>query len=94
MIHLAARVPTRTVLAIAIALVVAALSRAAMVGRRTVWMMSLIESTAGILSTTTSMSSSTVHRPMAHQDSIHWYEAGSVIRSVYRASTAMTRNGM
>ena len=65
-----------------------------MLGRMKVCTASLTVSMAGILSSTTSVSSSTAPMPMAHHDSIHEYDCGSVMKSVNRAMSATTRNGM
>ena len=65
-----------------------------MLGRMKVCTASLTVSTAGILSRTTSVSSSTTPMPMAHQDSIQAYDCGSVMKSVNRAMSATSRNGM
>ena len=55
---------------------------------------SLTVSTAGTLSTTTSVNSSAAPIPIAHHDSIHPYAAGRTMKSVYLAISATTRNGM
>ena len=65
-----------------------------MVGRMKVCTASLTVSTAGTLSTTTSVSSSADPIPIAHHDSIHPYADGRTMRSVYLAISATTRNGM
>jgi hypothetical protein len=54
----------------------------------------LTVSTAGTLSTTTSVSSSADPMPIAHHDSIHPYADGRTMRSLYLAISATTRNGM
>jgi hypothetical protein len=65
-----------------------------MPGRMNVCTASLIESMAGTLSSTSSVSSSTAPIPIAHHDSIHAYDAGNVMTSVYLAISATIRNGM
>ena len=65
-----------------------------MLGRMNVCTASLTVSTAGTLSTTTSVSSRAAPIPIAHHDSIHPYADGRTMKSVYLAISATTRNGM
>ena len=64
---------------------VAAKTRPPMLGRMRVCTASLTVSTAGILSSTTSVSRSTAPIPMAHPLSIQTRLCGRVMRSVKRA---------
>ena len=73
---------------------VAAKTRPPMLGRMNVCTASLTVSIAGILSRTTSVSSSTAPTPMAHHDSIQAYDCGNVMTSLNRATRATSRNGM
>ena len=76
------------------AAVVAAKISPPMLGRMKLWIASLIVSTAGILSRTTSASNRMLPIPMAHQLSIQLKLAGSVSTSVKRAISATMRKGM
>ncbi len=64
------------------------------VGRTNVWMVSLTLSSAGILSATTSMTSSTATIVITQPFSSHAHPCGSVIRSVKRDSSPSASSGM
>lgn len=63
-------------------------------GRTTVWIQSLIESIAGILSATISMTSSTPGMICPQPFSSHAHPAGRLTRSVNRLSSPSTSGGM